>query len=428
MNVSELFDGLLENLKVDNKTAIASRRDEIAKSLNKEFRSLDGSTKNQLMVGSYGRGSAIRGISDLDMLYVLPSSSWDSYKGESGPTNILSRTRKSILARYPNTDVKVDQCVVVVQFQNFKFEVQPVFEKNDGSFSYPDTYAQGWKVTKPRDEIEVIRAYDGLTRGNLRNLCKMARAWKNENGIAMGGLLIDTLAYNFFQSTTSYDDVTTITYDYMVRDFFKFLSEEEDHEHYAALGSGQRVKVKKRFQRRAKKAYELCLEAIEAEGKSTMSKKWKAVFGKPVPSSTTAKASREAYSFANTEEFIEDKYPVDVRYELNIDCKVTQDGFRPTGLRKMLLDRIPLRIRKSLDFTIETCDVPEPYVVKWKVLNRGAEAERKDEIRGQIDVPNRGRGRHEVTSFRGDHYVECYVIQSGVVVARDRILVPIKPE
>ncbi|MEX5258468.1 nucleotide-binding domain-containing protein [Kocuria arenosa] len=428
MDTSELFDGLLENLKVDNRTAIASRRDEIAKSLNKEFRSLDGSTKNQLMVGSYGRGTAIRGISDLDMLYLLPASVWGDYKGESGPARILSRTRKAVLGRYSSTDVKVDQCVVVVQFQNFKFEVQPVFENDDGSFSYPDTYAKSWKVTKPRDEIEAIRAYDGLTRGNLRDLCKMARAWKNDHGVAMGGLLIDTLAYNFFRSTTAYDDVTTITYDYMVRDFFKFLSEEEDQDHYAAMGSGQRVKVKKRFQRRAKKAYELCLEAIEAESKSTMSKKWKAVFGKPVPSSTTVKASREEYLFANTEEFIEDKYPVDVRYELHIDCKVTQDGFRPTGLRKMLLDRVPLRIRKSLDFTIETCDVPEPYVVKWKVLNRGVEAERKDEIRGQIDVPNHGRGRHEVTSFRGDHYVECYVIQGGAIVARDRILVPIKPE
>ncbi len=295
--VNEIFDGLLVNLKVDNRAAIAGRRDEIAKSLNREFRSLDGSTKNQLMVGSYGRGTAIRGISDLDMLYFLPASIRDDYKGESGPQNILSRTRKAILARYSSTDVRVDQCVVVVQFQNFKFEVQPVFENDDGSFSYPDTYAKSWKVTKPRDEIDAIRTYDGLTRGNLRNLCKLARAWKNEHGAAMGGLLIDTLAYNFFQDTTDYDDVTTVTYGYMVRDFFKFLSEEADHEHYAALGSGQRVKVKKRFQRKAKRAYELCLEAIDAEGESTVNKKWKAVFG---PARLTRTSTRRSSSRTST--------------------------------------------------------------------------------------------------------------------------------
>ena len=159
-----------------------------------------------------------------------------------------------------------------------------------------------------------------------------------------------------------------------------------------------------------------------------MNKKWKAVFGKPVPSTMTAEAAREAHTYVNTEEFIEDKYPVDVRYGLSINCKVTQDGFRPTWLRKMFLDGVPLRTRKNLDFSIEACDVPEAYVVKWKVLNRGIEAERRDNIRGQIDVPNRGRGRHEVTSFQGDHYVECYIVKDGVVVARDRILVPIRPE
>lgn len=46
-------------------------------------------------------------------------------------------------------DVRVDQCVAVVQFQNFKSELQPVFETDDRSFSYPDTYAKAWKATKP---------------------------------------------------------------------------------------------------------------------------------------------------------------------------------------------------------------------------------------------------------------------------------------
>lgn len=427
MEVSEIFDGLLANLKVDNRETIASRRDEIAKALNKEFRAIEGSTKNQLMVGSYGRSTAIRGISDLDMLYILPSSIRDSYEGDDGPKKILSRTRDAIKSRYANTDVRVDRLVVVVQFASFKFEVQPVFENEDKSFSYPDTYSKSWKTTKPRDEIDAIRTFDTLTKGNLRNLCKMARAWKNAHGVVMGGLLIDTLAYNFFQDTTEYYDATTAAYDSMVRDFFKFLSEEEDHEFYAAVGSGQRVRVKKKFQRKAKRAYELCLDAIQAEGKAVANKKWKAVFGKPVPSAKAAETAREAYSFDDTEEFIEDRYPVDVRHSLTIDCKVTQDGFRPHWLREMLAGRLPLRTKKNLDFSIADCEVPEPYQIKWKVLNRGDEAKRRNTIRGQIVDSNRASGWHETTDFRGEHYVECYLVKDGVVVARDRIEVPIDP-
>lgn len=37
----------------------------------------------------------------------------------------------------------------------------------------------------------------------------------------------------------------------------------------------------------------------------------------------------DAVPWTDTEEFIEDKYPVDIRYSLNLDCTVTQDGFLP---------------------------------------------------------------------------------------------------
>lgn len=82
---------------------------------------------------------------------------------------------------------------------------------------------------------------------------------------------------------------------------------------------------------------------------------------------------------------------------------------------------------KSLDFFIEECSAEKPYVVKWKVLNRGEEARRRNMIRGEILDPNRSEGRNETTRFRGEHYVECYVIKAGVVVARDHIKVPITP-
>lgn len=427
MTASEIFDGLLDNLKVDNSETIANRRNEIAKTLNREFRGTEGSTQNQMMVGSYGRFTAIRGISDLDMIYILPPSLRGSYQDEDGPGKVLAKVRKGILRRYAASDVSVSQLVVVVQFQDFKFEVQPVFENEDTSFSYPDTHSQSWKVTKPRDEIATIRDHNELTRGNLRNLSKMTRAWKNAHGIQMGGLLIDTLVYNFFQKTTDFNGATTMSYDNMVRNFFQFLSKEEDHEYYVAPGSRQHVRVKKKFQSKAKQAYKLCLEAIDADSQVGANKKWKAIFGRPVPSAKAAEKSRIARSFDNTEQFIEDRYPVDICHSLTIDCRITQNGFRPGLLTKFLEQHFPLMPDKSLDFFIEECSAEKPYVVKWKVLNRGEEARRRNMIRGEILDPNRSEGRNETTRFRGEHYVECYVIKAGVVVARDHIKVPITP-
>ena len=47
----------------------------------------------------------------------------------------------------------------------------------------------------------------------------------------MGGLLIDTMAYNFM-SNWGYKDKSYLYYDYMSRDFFKYLSELNDQQEY----------------------------------------------------------------------------------------------------------------------------------------------------------------------------------------------------
>lgn len=424
MNVSDIFDSLLENLKVgDAATTVASRRDEITKTLNKDFRSVEGSTANRLMVGSYGRNTAIRGVSDLDMIYILPPSLRSCYDSETGPRRILNRVRDDLKARYRDTDVRVDQCVVRLQFTSnkFKFEVQPAFENEDDSFDYPDTKSENWKVTKPRAEITATKDCNDRTSKNMRHLARMARAWKDTNGVAMGGLLIDTLVHHFFSSTTEYDDKGTLWFDLMVRDFFEFLMNEPDKDYYLALGSNQRVVVKKRFQPQAKKAHNRCLEAIAHEGKASANKKWREVFGSAVPLAE----SKSARAFTDTEEFIEDRYPVDIRESVTLDCKVTQNGWRATSLREMLRDRTLLLPNKELDFTVTECSVQHPYDVKWKVLNRGDEAERRDNVRGQIISSSHAGVRHERTNFRGEHLVECYIVKDGIVVARDAIDVPI---
>jgi hypothetical protein len=408
----------------DASTTIAARRDQITKALNKDFRSVEGSTANRLMVGSYGLHTAIRGVSDLDMIYILPASLRSSYSSETGPRRMLNRVRDDLTARYPNTDIRVDQCVVRVQFTSnkFKFEVQPAFENSDGSFDYPDTKTKSWKITKPREEIAATKDRNDRTSTNMRHLARMARAWKDANGVVMGGLLIDTLVYRFFSATFKYDDKGSLWFDLMVRDFFEFLMNEPDQDYYLALGSNQRVNVKKAFQSKAKKAYNRCLEAIDNEGTASANKKWREVFGSAVP----LEVSKSARSFKDTEEFIESQCPVDISESLAIDCTVTQNGWRTASLREMLKKKTLLLPNKELDFTLTECSVSQPYDVKWKVLNRGDEAERRNKIRGEIISPNRaGNARHERTSFRGEHVVECYVIKDGIVVARDVIDVPI---
>jgi hypothetical protein len=432
MSVTEMFTEFVANLAISNAETISDRYGELTRALNKQFRDTESTTANTLQVGSMGRSTAIDGISDLDMLYIMPKSKWDDYKDDK-QLILLQNTKDAILARYPRTDVRVDRLVVTVTYTDFQVEVQPVFEQDDRSYKYPDTKDGGsWKITKPREEMDAISAADIAKNSNLRRLCKMTRAWKNKRGVWMGGLLIDTLAYNFLNSTKDYDEKSYLYYDWMVRDFFLFLSDLPDQDYYAALGSGQRVKVKKKFQARAKKAYRLCLEAIAADGQKNVNDKWKRIFGRPFPAAKeevaeTAEAKSDR-TWDNTEQLIEDQFPVDIREDLTIDCEVTQNGFLPHFLREMIENHIPLRQRKDLLFRVKALSASKPFDIYWKVLNRGDVAHRRNCIRGQIVKDGGSLQKKESTDFRGDHVVECYCVKNGVVVAKDRIHVPIDPE
>jgi hypothetical protein len=430
METSEIFDGLLGNLKVGEKVAtIRTRRDEITKALNKNFRSKEACVDYKLMIGSFGRHTAIKSISDLDMIFILPSGLRDDYSDANGPRRMLERVRDVLKTRYTNTDIRVDQCVVRVQFASnaFKFEVQPAFENSDGSFDYPDTKAESWKNTKPRAEIGATKECNDRTSTNMRHLARMARAWKNANGVNIGGLVIDTLVYNFFAQTDEYDSANTGSFDQMSLDFFAFLMNEPEKDYYMALGSRQRVHVKAKFQAKAKKAYNRCISAIESEGKTASAKKWREVFGTSVPLTVTETILKASASGTSTgiEEFIEDRYPVDITESVSIDCEVIQSGWRPLWLRAMDRIGVPLKAGKQLKFQVTSCTVAEPYALKWKVLNKGPEAERRNMIRGDIIDSTRPGIRNESSTFRGEHIVECYVIRDGIVVARDRIDVPI---
>ncbi|KPU83086.1 nucleotidyltransferase [Psychromonas sp. PRT-SC03] len=425
MTTSEMFKELFRNLAIDNAATISTKYGEITRSLNQNFRYTESKTNNTLQVGSYGRWTGIKGISDLDMLYIMPNSQWDTYKNDQ--SKLLTDTKDAIKARYPKTEVKVDRLVVQVIYTNFMVEVQPVFRRRDGGFYYPDTYKGGsWKVTKPQEEIDEVKNFVDNKTSNFRHLCKMARTWKNKHGVGMGGLLIDTLAYNFLNSTTDYDDKSFTDYDWMCRDFFKYLADEPNKNHYAALGSRQQVKVRSKFQRKAKKAYDLCLKAIDAGEADSANKKWKKVFGRPFPAVESVQERKSADAFRQPEQFIEDLYPIDIRFNVKIECEVLQNGFRESLLRTMLARKIKLSASKKLKFYVESINVPDGFIIKWKVLNRGAEAERRNCIRGDIVIDKGFRKKEEKTDFIGEHIVECYVIKNGVVVAKDRIDVPIQ--
>ena len=222
------------------------------------------------------------------MIFRLPYAvyqQYDKHQG-NGQSALLQAVRKSLLKTYPTTTVGGDGQVVAVAFTDgITFEVVPAFNNTDESFTFPDANGGGrWRVTNPRPEIASIRARNNECNDNLVRLCRIMRAWKSKWNVPIGGLLVDTLAYQFMGSW-SYRDKSFVYYDYMSRDFFEFLTDQNtDQKYWLAPGSGQRVYGRVNFQSKARRCYNLSLEAIEHEQARpkqewSAKQKWREVFG-----------------------------------------------------------------------------------------------------------------------------------------------------
>ena len=115
----------------------------------------------------------------------------------------------------------------------------------------------------------------------------MARAWKDCWNVPMGGLLIDTLAYNFL-SNWQHRDKSYLYYDFMTRDFFECLKDlNKTQTYWFAPGSNQYVWKKGDFQYKALRCYNLSLEAIKHENNNldwSANQKWKEIYGSAFPS------------------------------------------------------------------------------------------------------------------------------------------------
>ena len=292
MGLANWFSTFCFNIQVQDGETISIRYKNITRRLNGDFWGSTSDTSHSLYVGSYGRKTAIQGFSDLDMIFELPSSMYQKYDNyiSNGQSALLQEVKKSIEKTYSTTSIRADGQVILVPFSDgITFEVVPAFVNNVGSYTYPDANHGGkWGKTNPRPEIEAIRLRNNACNANLIPLCKMMRAWKSKWEVPIGGLLVDTLAYQFID-TWEFKDKSFLYYDYMCRDFLSFMADQDKNQAYwKAPGSGQFVYGKGLFQWKAKRCYNISLEAIAHETVRPMQEwsakqKWRGIFGNSFP-------------------------------------------------------------------------------------------------------------------------------------------------
>lgn len=187
-------------------STVNTRYETVTRSINREFWNLQSDTSHSMLVGSFGRGTAID-TSDIDVLVELPKSEYDRYdivKG-NGQSRLLQAVRSAIQTAYPRSDVRADGQVVKINFSDgVRFEVLPAFQsvsywgQSDPTYTYPDTNMGGnWKSTNPKAEQNAMIIKNNSSNGLLFDTCKHFRRVRDDHfsSYHLSGIVIDSFVY-----------------------------------------------------------------------------------------------------------------------------------------------------------------------------------------------------------------------------------------
>jgi hypothetical protein len=109
-----------------------------------------------------------------------------------------------------------------------------------------------------------------------------------------------------------------------------------------------------------------------------------------------------------------------VRLQYQVSIKGTVHPGSKTSKAKWQMTQRPVPRNVWLRFEAKT-NVPEPYEVRWQVVNTGQDAYIAGGLRGDVFESSNGATKNvrwEPTAFRGTHWIEAFIIRNEVCVAR----------
>lgn len=211
MTTATRFTRFLTNLALtaDQKADAKTKYDGVAGKLHSHYYTTPFTGGTRKLIGSYGKGTAVRPPRDVDILFLLPKSVYDQYNAYTGnaQSQLLQAVRKVLLEKYPATGIRGDGQVVVVPFTNgHSVELLPGWRTTKDQFLVPNTHDGGhWQVVDHDAEIAQVKKSNDRSNGNTRKLIKMLKAWQRECSVPIGSLVLELRSVNFLREWEHFD-------------------------------------------------------------------------------------------------------------------------------------------------------------------------------------------------------------------------------
>lgn len=389
--------------------------------------------------GSYAQRTIIdpTGSHEFDADVLLDLAEQPDWEAKDYVENVYAALRRS--TTYRDMVRRRTRCVVIDYANEFHIDVVPYLRRGNAGY-ITNRKDNVYEVTSPEGFTEWLDTQDRVASGHLIEVVRLVKYLRDFKGtFSCPSVILTTLlgnAVNFVNTwgdAKYYADMPTAL-KHITSDLDDYLQANElmptiadpscpsetfnhrwDQDRYANF----RTKIHD-YSAKISAAY-------DEPDRDESVELWQAIFGpgfkKPPEKAKLAEASSQV---TDNEKFIDRDLGFAVtssRYNLLIRGRLLpKDGFRHWQLPKHG-NRVPKGRR--IRFEIIANEVPKPYDVYWKIKNYGAAAERANCMRGEIVRDAGFERRDEPTAYRGNHYVECYIVKDGncIAVNRQRVLI-----
>ena len=390
------------------------------------------------LTGSYAKHTCIRptkydGKTDVDIVVVT------NYTENDDSKVVLDELYKVCKEKYKN--VTKQSRSIGIEMDGTDIDVVPMLEDNISSMYKIGNKKDGnWKKTNPKGHMEWCSNVNRINCNKFVRVVKIFKWWRKNNCPAdikypKGITLEKIIADNLYDCNNTYEEIIFNTMKNIKYAFEPYIENgikpviSDPGIPFDNLADAYEFNDFKSFYDKIK----MHLNLLEESHFSNES--WRKILGTEFPKEqVTSNSLIDTLRFNSYNSFFNVPYKEKPTWyegsnvplvDVKVKCYNQYNqliNYNPDGSN--LLDK-----RVNIDFTIVgAAAFSSNTQIYWQVVNTGEEARENNCLRGGFEQSNiYSYGRHESTSYTGTHWVQAFVVNNGICVAKSKeILVKIK--
>jgi hypothetical protein len=175
--------------------------------------------------GSYARGTAIRPLEDVDIIFIVDPSQWrlPILSSLPKPANVLTTFERAIRCRYDSSSLRTQRRSIRVQLNHLDIDVVPAVVKSEsaGTLRIPDAERGEWIVTAPLVHSSLATEVNGRCGGRFKRLVKLLKYWNSglPETANLKSFAVETIAVRIFRKTgfTRLEDGLVAFFEFLAR-------------------------------------------------------------------------------------------------------------------------------------------------------------------------------------------------------------------